>query len=136
MFGWFGGGGGDRGKSYASMSVKFELFGHEKSQENHHNHFRVFNTSNSSPILLFCLRNFFLGNTKRRAPENDRDLSCQKLIWSHMVPFGANSDPSFRAQKLLIQIQVRSCVFSYCRNSNLVRRMCLEGCAQPSHGAW
>jgi len=29
------GGWGDAEKSYESVSVKFELFGHEKSQENH-----------------------------------------------------------------------------------------------------
>ena len=57
----------------------------------------------------------FLENTKRRAPENDRDLSYQKLIWSHMLPFGVNSDPSFRAQKQ--RIRVRGCVFSYRRDS-------------------
>ena len=93
---------GDAEKSYAPMSVKFELFGHEKSHENHKNNVRVCNTSNSSPILLFVPRNlksYFSENTKRRAPENDRDLSFQKLIWSHVMPFGVNSDPSFRAQK-------------------------------------
>ena len=46
------GGWGDAEKSYASMSVEFELFGREKSQENHQNYFRVFNTCNSSPILF------------------------------------------------------------------------------------
>ena len=65
--------------------------------------FRVFNTSNSSPILLFLspetLDSIFLENTKRRAPGNDRDLPYQKLIRSHMMPFGVNSDPSFRAPK-------------------------------------
>ena len=91
------GGWGDAEKSYASMCVEFLLFGREKSQGNHQNYFRVFNTCNSSPILLFCPRNpkyFFLENPKRRAPENDRDLSFQKLIWSHMMPFGVKSDPS------------------------------------------
>ena len=33
---------GDAGKSCASMSVKFELFGREKTQENHQNHFPSF----------------------------------------------------------------------------------------------
>ena len=33
------GGWGDAEKSYESVSVKFELFGREKSQENHQNHF-------------------------------------------------------------------------------------------------
>ena len=47
---------------------------------------------------------FFLENPKRRALENDRDLSYQKLIWSHMMPFGVNSDPSFRAQKRSIRV--------------------------------
>ena len=91
------GGWGDAEKSYESVSVKCELFGHEKSQENHQNHFRVFDTSNSSSTLLFGPQKpnrIFLENTKRRAPENDRDLSFQKLIWSHMMPFGVNSDPS------------------------------------------
>ena len=59
---------------------------------------------------------FFLENPKRRAPENDRDLSFQKLIWSHVMPFGVNSDPSFRAQKQ--RIRVRGCVFSYRRDSS------------------
>ena len=45
------------------------------------------------------LNPIFLENPKRRAPENDRDLSFQKLVWSHMMPFGVDSDPSFRAQK-------------------------------------
>ena len=117
MFGGLGGGWGDAGKSYESVSVKFELFGREKSQENHPNHFRVFNTCKSSPVF-FCVPEtpnlFFLENQKRRAPENDRDLSYQKLIWSHMMPFGVNSDPSFRAQKQIIR--VRGCVFSYRRD--------------------
>ena len=59
---------GDAEKSYASMSVKFELFGREKSQENHRNMFRVFSTSNSSPILLFCPQKpkfDFLGKYKK-----------------------------------------------------------------------
>ena len=51
------------------------------------------------------LNPIFLENTKRRAPENDRDLSYQKLIWSHMMPFGVNSDPSFRAQKRRIRVR-------------------------------
>ena len=103
------GGWGDAEKSYASMCVEFLLFGREKSQEN--NIFRVFNTCNSSPILLFCPRNpkfCFLENPKRRVPENDRDLSFQKLIWSHMMPFGVNSDASFRAQKRSIRVRVSS----------------------------
>ena len=50
----------------------------------------------------------FLENTKRRAPENDRDLSYQKLIWSHMMPFGVNSDPSVRPQKQRIRVRVLS----------------------------
>ena len=103
------------------MSVKFELFGHEKSQENHQNHFRVFNTSNSSPILLLCSRSptSFLKNTKRRAPENDRDLSYQKLIWSHMMPFGVNSDPGFRAMggggEKIYEFQIQIFRFPYFR---------------------
>ena len=31
-------------------------------------------------------------NPKRRAPENDRDLSFQKLIWSHMGTHGLSMD--------------------------------------------
>ena len=33
---------GDAEKSYESVSVEFGLFGHEKSQENHKNHFSSF----------------------------------------------------------------------------------------------
>ena len=104
------GGWGDAEKSYASMCVEFLLFGREKSQENHQNHFRVFNTCKPSPICFVpeTLNPIFLENTKRRAPENDRDLSYQKLIWSHMMPFGVNSDPSFRAQKRRIRVRVSS----------------------------
>ena len=91
------GSGGEAGKSYESVCVKFEIFGHENSQENHKNHFRVFNTSNSSPILLFCPRNpksfLFFEIQKDVRRKMDRNPSCQKLIWSHMVPFGVNSDP-------------------------------------------
>ena len=54
------------------------------------------------------LNPIFLENPKRRAPENDRDLSYQKLSWSHMMPFGVNSDPSFRAQKQRIRVRVSS----------------------------
>ena len=43
---WGGWGEGGAEKSYESVSVKFELFGRDKSQENHQKHFRVFNTSN------------------------------------------------------------------------------------------
>ena len=32
-------------------------------------------------------------NPKRRAPESDRDLSFQKLIWSHMGTHGTPWDP-------------------------------------------
>jgi hypothetical protein len=105
------GGWGEAEKSYASMCDEFLLFGREKTQENHQNHFLVCNTSNSSPILLLfpeTLNLIFLENTKRRAPENDRDLSYQKLIWSHVMPFGVNSDPSFRAQKRRIRVRVSS----------------------------
>ena len=112
------GGWGDEEKSYASMSAEFELFGREKSQENHQKHFLVFNTSNSSPILLFCPRNpksFLFENTKDAHRKMDRNPRRQKLIWSHMVPFGVNSDASFRAQRL--RIPVRGCVFSYRRDS-------------------
>ncbi len=38
----------------------------------------------------------------------DRNPRRQKLIWSNMVPFGVNSDPSFRAQKLRIRVRVSS----------------------------
>ena len=69
------------------------------------------------------LNPIFLENTKRRAPENDRDLSYQKLIWSHMMPFGVNSDPSFRAQKQ--RIRVRGCVFSYRRDSSEPGKNCV-----------
>jgi len=47
-WGWVGWGGmvwgvwGDAEKSYESVSVKFELFGHKKSKENHQNHFFSF----------------------------------------------------------------------------------------------
>ena len=61
------------------------------------------------------LNQTFSENPKRRALENDRDLSFQKLIWSHMMPFGVSSDPSFRAQKQ--RIRVRGCVFWYRRDS-------------------
>ena len=93
------GSGGDAEKSYESVCVKFELFGHEKSQENHQNHFSNFNTSDSIPILLFCPRNpncfsLPLRIQKDARRKMDRNPSCQKLIWSHMVPFGANSDAS------------------------------------------
>ena len=83
------------GNSYESIWLSFELFGYGKSPGTHQNHFRVFNTSNSSPILLFVPRNLnpiLGGNAKRRAPKNDRDLSCQKLIWSHGVPLYEKSD--------------------------------------------
>ena len=63
------GGWGDAEKSYASMCVEFLLFGREKSQENHQNIFRVFNTCNSSPILIFVspetLNPIFLGKSKK-----------------------------------------------------------------------
>ena len=64
---------GDAEKSYESVSVKFELFGHKKSKENHQNHFRVFHTSNSSPILLSCprsLKSDFLGKYKKTRAGN------------------------------------------------------------------
>jgi hypothetical protein len=48
-----------------------------------------------------------LENPKRRAPENDRDLSFQKLIWSHVMPFGVNSDPNFRVQKNKFELEFR-----------------------------
>ena len=93
---------GDAGKSYESVCVKFELFGHEESKEHNSNYVRVFNISNSSPILLFCPRNpkSFFGEIQKDAHRNmDRNPRRQKLIWSHMVPFGVNSDASCRAQK-------------------------------------
>ena len=96
------GGRGDAEKSYASMSVEFELFGREKSQENHQKYVEFLTLLIRHRFFFFVsetLNPIFLENTKRRAPENDRDLFYQKLIWSHMMPFCVNSDPSFRAQK-------------------------------------
>ena len=111
MFGWFGEVGGTR-KNHTHRCVSSFYYLVERKVRNITKiSFRVFNTCSSSPILLFCPRNpksFFLENPKRRAPENDRDLSYQKLIWSHMMPFGVNSDPSFRAQKRSIRVRVSS----------------------------
>ena len=46
-------------------------------------------------IVVFIKITFFLEIPERRAPENDRDPSCQKSIWRHMMPFGVKSDPMF-----------------------------------------
>ena len=87
MFWWFGELWGDAEKSYASVSVKFELFGREKSQEkNHQNHFLVFNTSNSSPIVIVCPRN----------PKSDFLGKCKKTRagqWSRSVLSKVNLEP-------------------------------------------
>ena len=148
MFGWFGEFGGTRKNHTSRCLWSLNYLAERKAGETTKIIFRVFNTSNSSPILLFCPRSpksyflkhnwgvwgsgkhvetsyeliwlsfelfghgespkthpksflrflalltrhrfFFLlpealnmfssKNTKRRAPENDRDLSCQKLI--------------------------------------------------------
>ena len=106
------GGWGDAEKSYASMCVEFSLFGREKSQETTQIIFEIVTLENRNRFFFFVpeiLNPIFLENPKRRAPENDRDLSYQKkLSWSHMMPFGVNSDPSFRAQKRSIRVRVSS----------------------------
>ena len=53
-------------------------------------------------------KSYFLGKYKKTRAENDRDPSFQKLIWSHMMPFGVKSDPSFWAQKQRIRVRVSS----------------------------
>ena len=111
MFGWFGEVGGTRKNHTHRCVSSFYYLAEGKVRKTTKIIFRVFNTCNSSPILLFFPRNpksYFLENPKRRAPENYRHLSFQKLIWSHTMPFGVNSDPSFRAQKRSIRVRVSS----------------------------
>ncbi len=112
MFGWFGEVGGTRENHTHRCVSSFYYLAERKLRKTTKIIFRVFNTCNSSPILRFfvpeTLKPIFFENPKRRAPENNRDLSFQKLIWSHMMPFGVNSDPSFRAQKRSIRVRVSS----------------------------
>ena len=89
MFGWFGEVGGDAEKSYASMCVEFLLFGREKNRETTKIIIRIFNTSNSPPILFFVpetLNPFCFENTKRRAPENGSKSAPSKV---DLEPYGA-----------------------------------------------
>ena len=118
MFGWFGEVGGTRKNHTHRCVSSFYYLAERKVRKTTKIIFRVFNTSNSSPILLFCPRNpksIFLKIQKDAHRKMDRNPRRKKLIWSHMVPFGVNSDARFRAQKLIIR--VRGCVFSYRRDS-------------------
>ena len=93
MFGGFGGLERTR-ENHTSRSVRvLNYLVTEKARKPTQIVFLVSSTSNSSPVLLFRHLSFL--NTKRRAPENNRDLSCQKLIWSHGVPLCEKSDAYF-----------------------------------------
>ena len=98
MFGWFGGVGGRRKNDTHRCASSFYYLAERKVRKTTNNIFRVFNTCNSSPILLFCPRNprsIFLRIQKDAHRKMNRNPRRQKLIWSHMVPFGVKSDPSF-----------------------------------------
>ena len=83
------GGWGDAEKSYASMSVEFELFGRDKSQKETHKSIfefltlltrhRFFFFVPETPHLLFF-------NAKRRAPENGSKSAPSKV---DLEPYGA-----------------------------------------------
>ena len=112
MFGWFGEVGGRRKNHTHRCATSFFVAHRWKVRKTTKIIFRLFNTCNSSPILLFCPRNpgsIFLLEIQKDAHRNlDRNPRRQKLIWSHMVPFGVNSDASFRAQKLRNRVRVSS----------------------------
>ena len=101
MFGWFGEVGGTR-TNHTHLCRVFIIWPREKSGKAPKSFFEFLTLVIRHRFFFFVqetLNPIFLENPKRRAPENDRDLSFQKLIWSHMMPFGVNSDPSFRTQK-------------------------------------
>ena len=112
MFGWFREVGGTRKNHTHRCASSFYYLAERKVRKTTKIMFRAFNTSNSSPILLFCPRTpksfFFLKIQKDAHRKMDRNPRRQKLIWSHMVPFSDNSDASFRAQKLRIRLRVSS----------------------------
>ena len=96
MFGWFGEVGGTRKNHTHRCLWSLNYLAERKVRKT--TNFRVFNTSNSSPIIVFRPRNpkIFAGELKKDAHRKmDRNPRHQKLIWSHMVPFGVNSDASF-----------------------------------------
>ena len=124
MFGWFGEVGG-RGKIIRiDVCRVFIIWPREKSGKPPKSFFEFLTLVNRHRFFFFVpetLTPIFLENTKRRAPENDRDLFYQKLIWSHMMPFGVNSDPSFRAQKQRIRVRVSSFRTAETVNADLSR---------------
>ena len=79
--------------------------------------FRVFCTSNSSPILLFCPLEPQLIFCKIQTNVRRTKSRCMSsFVWCRMVPFCDNSDLSSRHQKRIIR--VRSFVFCQCRDSS------------------
>ena len=102
MFGWFEEVGGTRKNHTHRCVSSFYYLAERKVRKTTKIIFEFLTLVIRHRFFFFVpetLNPIFLENPKRRAPENDRDLSFQKLIWSHMMPFGVNSDPSFRAQK-------------------------------------
>ena len=111
MFGWFGEVGGTRKNHTHRCVSSFYYLAERKVRKTTKIIFEFLTLVIRHRFFFFVpetLNPIFLENPKRRAPENDRDLSFQKLIWSHMMPFGVNSDPSFRAQKRSIRVRVSS----------------------------
>ena len=89
MFGWFGEVGGHRKISLHRCALSFSYLTNRNVDKTTKVIFRIFNTCNSSPILLFCPRNpesIFFENTKRRAPEFG-SKSAQKII--DLLNYGA-----------------------------------------------
>ena len=81
MFGWFWEVGGHRKNSLHRCALSFSYLAKRNVKQTTNIISRLFNTCNSSPILLFCHRNpesIFL-NRKRRAPQF-RSKSVQKFL--------------------------------------------------------
>ena len=89
MFGWFGEVGGTRKNHTHRCVSSFYYLAERKVRKTTKIIFRVFNTCNSSQILLFCSRNpkyFVFGNLKRRAPEFGSKSAPSKV---DLEPYGA-----------------------------------------------
>ena len=102
---------GEAEKLYASMCDEFFRRTSMKSQENHQNHFFDFLTLVIRHRFFFfvpeTLNPFFLKIQKDAHREMDRNPRRQKLIWSHMVPFGVKSDPSFEPKNKEFELEFR-----------------------------
>ena len=111
MFGWFGEVWGMRKIIRIDVRRVFSSHIDEKSGKPPKSFFDFLTLVIRHRFFFFVpetLNPFFLEIQKDAHRNLDRNPRRQKLIWSHMVPFGVKSDPSFWAQKQRNRVRVSS----------------------------